>query len=99
FFPDPWHKKRHHKRRLIQPTFVELLARKLAPGGVLRLATDWQNYAEQMLEVLNGCAALANSTQDFIERPESRPVTKFERRGQSLGHGVWDWEYRARKQA
>jgi tRNA (guanine-N7-)-methyltransferase len=96
FFPDPWPKKRHHKRRLIQPPFATLLARKLAPGGVLRLATDWQPYAEQMLEVLNACELLVNSAPDraFSPRPTIRPATRFERRGQRLGHGVWDLEYR-----
>ena len=92
FFPDPWHKKRHFKRRLIQPEFVELLCRKLQPGGFLHLATDWENYAEQILEVLSGNALLANSAADggYCPRPEQRPLTKFEKRGQRLGHGVWD---------
>ena len=96
FFPDPWPKKRHHKRRLIQPPFATLLARKLASGGVLRLATDWQPYAEQMLEVLNACELLVNSAPDraFSPRPTIRPATRFERRGQRLGHGVWDLAYR-----
>jgi tRNA (guanine-N7-)-methyltransferase len=96
FFPDPWPKKRHHKRRLIQPEFSTLLARKLKPGGSLRLATDWQSYAEQMLEVLNDCKDLANCAPHagFIDRPESRPPTRFECRGRRLGHGVWDLEYR-----
>jgi tRNA (guanine-N7-)-methyltransferase len=96
FFPDPWPKKRHHKRRLIQPAFANLLARKLVPGGVLRLATDWQPYAEQMLEVLNACELLVNDAADraYAARPAIRPPTRFERRGQRLGHGVWDLEYR-----
>lgn len=96
FFPDPWPKKRHHKRRLIQPTFATLLARKLAPGGVLRLATDWQPYAEHMLEVLNACELLVNDAPEraYAPRPLIRPPTRFERRGQRLGHGVWDLEYR-----
>ncbi|NWG86780.1 MAG: tRNA (guanosine(46)-N7)-methyltransferase TrmB [Hydrogenophilaceae bacterium] len=90
FFPDPWHKKRHHKRRLIQPAFVALLARKLKPGGYLHLATDWQDYAEQMLQVLGNEPGLANTAQDFAPKPEYRPLTKFENRGLKLGHGVWD---------
>ena len=96
FFPDPWHKKRHHKRRLIQPPFVDLLSRKLKPGGVLHLATDWENYAEQMLEVLEGAEDLANafSPGQFAPRPEHRPLTKFEARGERLGHGVWDLIFR-----
>jgi tRNA (guanine-N7-)-methyltransferase len=96
FFPDPWPKKRHHKRRLIQPAFAASLARKLSPSGVLRLATDWQHYAEQMLEVLNACELLVNSAPDraFSSRPAIRPPTRFERRGQRLGHAVWDLEYR-----
>ncbi len=96
FFPDPWPKKRHHKRRLIQPAFVSLLAQKLKHEGVLRLATDWQPYAEQMLAVLNACELLVNGVDDrtYAPRPAIRPVTRFERRGQRLGHGVWDLEYR-----
>jgi tRNA (guanine-N7-)-methyltransferase len=90
FFADPWPKKRHHKRRLIQPDFVALLARKLKPGAYLHLATDWQEYAEWMLEVLRGEALLANTVQDYAPRPGYRPETKFERRGLNLGHGVWD---------
>jgi tRNA (guanine-N7-)-methyltransferase len=90
FFPDPWPKKRHHKRRLIQPEFVRLLAQRLAPGGYLHLATDWEDYASQMLEVLRGEALLKNRHQDFAPRPAWRPVTKFETRGGKLGHGVWD---------
>lgn len=96
FFPDPWPKKRHHKRRLIQPIFAASLARKLTREGVLRLATDWQPYAEQMLEVLNACELLVNAAPDraFSPRPAIRPPTRFERRGQRLGHAVWDLEYR-----
>jgi len=90
FFPDPWPKKRHHKRRLIQPAFVALLARKLKAGAYLHLATDWQEYAEWMLEVLKGEPLLINSAQDYAPRPAYRPETKFERRGLKLGHGVWD---------
>lgn len=92
YFPDPWPKKRHHKRRIVQPAWVELVARKLRPGGVLRMATDWQPYAEHMLATANACAALRNvaATGAFVDRPDSRPVTRFEQRGQRLGHGVWD---------
>ena len=92
FFPDPWHKKRHHKRRLIQPDFVSLAVSRLSSGGHVHLATDWQPYAEHMMEVLSSTDALENLAGDgqFSPRPESRPETKFERRGQRLGHGVWD---------
>ena len=92
FFPDPWHKKRHHKRRLIQPAFVELLHSRLRPGGILHLATDWENYAEQMMEVLGADPRLCNMAGpgNYAPRPENRPLTKFERRGERLGHGVWD---------
>jgi tRNA (guanine-N7-)-methyltransferase len=90
FFPDPWHKARHNKRRLIQAPFVQLLASRIAPGGYLHCATDWQEYADQMLEVLNGEATLQNTADGFAPRPEYRPVTKFENRGLRLGHGVWD---------
>jgi tRNA (guanine-N7-)-methyltransferase len=96
FFPDPWPKKRHHKRRLIQPTFVELLAKALAPGGTLRLATDWEPYAHHMREVIDASAAFVNVAADagFVARSAERALTRFERRGQRLGHGVWDLEYR-----
>ena len=90
YFPDPWHKKRHHKRRLIQPPFVALLASRLAPGGYLHCATDWEPYAQQMLEVLAAEPALRNTAPGFAPRPEWRPLTKFEQRGLRLGHGVWD---------
>jgi tRNA (guanine-N7-)-methyltransferase len=95
FFPDPWHKKRHHKRRLIEPAFVALLAGKLRAGGILRLATDWQAYAEQMLLVCNAEAALQTLSPDstYVPRPDFRPPTRFERRGERLGHGVWDLAY------
>jgi tRNA (guanine-N7-)-methyltransferase len=98
FFPDPWHKKRHHKRRLIEASFVTLLAAKLRPGGTVRLATDWQAYAEQMLSVCNGVAALQSLSADstYVPRPEFRPPTRFERRGERLGHGVWDLAYSRR---
>jgi tRNA (guanine-N7-)-methyltransferase len=92
WFPDPWHKARHHKRRLIQPPFVELLVSRLAPGGTLHCATDWQPYAEQMLEVLSAAAGLTNSAAEggYAPQPAWRPGTKFEARGRRLGHGVWD---------
>jgi tRNA (guanine-N7-)-methyltransferase len=96
YFPDPWPKKRHHKRRIVQPAFVELVVRKLVPGGVFRMATDWQPYAEHMLSTAGECASLRNEspTGDYVPRPASRPVTRFERRGQRLGHGVWDLAFR-----
>jgi tRNA (guanine-N7-)-methyltransferase len=96
FFPDPWPKKRHHKRRLIQPPFVELLAKAIAPGGTLRLATDWEPYAQHMREVLDASAAFVNvaSEAGFVVRSAERALTRFEQRGQRLGHGVWDLEYR-----
>jgi tRNA (guanine-N7-)-methyltransferase len=96
YFPDPWPKKRHHKRRIVQPGFVALVASRLRPGGVLRMATDWQPYAEHMLAVAGACAALRNDSAegDYVPRPASRPVTRFERRGQRLGHGVWDLAFR-----
>ncbi|OYW36024.1 MAG: tRNA (guanosine(46)-N7)-methyltransferase TrmB [Hydrogenophilales bacterium 12-61-10] len=90
FFPDPWHKKRHHKRRLIQPPLVALLASRIQPGGYIHLATDWQDYAEQMLVVLAAEPLLANTVADYAPRPDTRPLTKFEQRGIRLGHGVWD---------
>jgi tRNA (guanine-N7-)-methyltransferase len=96
FFPDPWPKKRHHKRRLIQAPLVRLLAERLAPGGYLHLATDWEAYAQQMLEVLSAEPLLENTADGFAPRPESRPLTKFEQRGLRLGHGVWDVLFRRR---
>ncbi len=101
-FPDPWHKKRHHKRRLIQPAFVTQLAARLAPGGRLQLATDWQPYAAQMLEVVGADAQFENLAEDasaagFMPRPEWRALTRFERRGQRLGHGVWDISFERRR--
>ncbi|WOT04282.1 tRNA (guanosine(46)-N7)-methyltransferase TrmB [Shewanella youngdeokensis] len=92
FFPDPWHKKRHHKRRIVQAPFVELIRSKLKVGGVFHLATDWENYSEHMLEVLSGAPGYKNqsTTGDVVERPDHRPLTKFEARGHRLGHGVWD---------
>lgn len=94
-FPDPWHKTRHHKRRLIQPAFAQLLARKLAPGGCLRLATDWAPYAQQMVDVLNAEPGLRNAAADqgFVPRPPARARTRFEARGERLGHAVFDLEY------
>ena len=96
YFPDPWHKKKHHKRRLIQPPLVALLASRLAPGGVLHCATDWRPYAEQMLEVLSAEPLLANTADGYAPRPAYRPLTKFEDRGLKLGHGVWDLVFRRR---
>ena len=98
FFPDPWHKKRHHKRRLIEASFVSLAAAKLRVGGILRLATDWQAYAEQMLAVCNADPELESLSPDltYVPRPEFRPATRFERRGERLGHGVWDLAYAKR---
>ena len=97
YFPDPWHKKRHRKRRLVQPAFAHLAARKLAPGGYLHCATDWQDYAEHMLAVLGAEPALLNTAEDFAPRPAWRPQTKFEARGLKLGHGVWDLLFRRRR--
>jgi tRNA (guanine-N7-)-methyltransferase len=90
FFPDPWPKKRHHKRRLVQPGFAALAASRLARGGRLHVATDWQEYAEQVLAVLSEVPGLRNTAEAFAPRPPWRPETKFERRGRNLGHGVWD---------
>jgi tRNA (guanine-N7-)-methyltransferase len=91
FFPDPWHKKRHHKRRLIQPELVRLLASRLASGATLHCATDWEPYAAQMLDVLSAEPMLVNAVgAGYAPRPASRPLTKFEQRGLDRGHGVWD---------
>lgn len=92
FFPDPWPKAKHHKRRIVQSDFIALIMRKLTTGGFIHMATDWENYAEHMLAVLQQCKALYNTstTGDYIPRPDFRPLTKFEQRGQNLGHGVWD---------
>jgi tRNA (guanine-N7-)-methyltransferase len=92
FFPDPWHKKRHHKRRQVQPAWAQLVRRKLKVGGRLHMATDWENYAEHMLEVLSAAEGFRNTSQsgDYVPKPGYRPQTKFERRGLRLGHGVWD---------
>lgn len=96
FFPDPWHKARHHKRRLIQPAFVSRLITRLKPGGRLHCATDWQPYAEQMLQVLSAEQGLTNTAADYAPKPDYRPVTKFEHRGLKLGHGVWDLVFERR---
>jgi len=90
FFPDPWPKKRHHKRRLLRDTFVRTLAQRLLPGGYLHVATDWEDYAVEILATLRAEPMLANTSADFAPRPAYRPLTKFERRGLKLGHGVWD---------
>jgi tRNA (guanine-N7-)-methyltransferase len=90
FFPDPWHKKKHNKRRLIQPGFVHQLVGRIAPGGYLHCATDWQPYAEQMLAVLSAEPLLRNTAAGYAPKPAYRPLTKFENRGLKLGHGVWD---------
>jgi tRNA (guanine-N7-)-methyltransferase len=96
FFPDPWPKKRHHKRRLLQPAFVHALALRLAPGGYLHAATDWEDYAIEMLATLSQETLLSNSATEFAPRPAYRPLTKFERRGLARGHGVWDLVFRRR---
>lgn len=92
FFPDPWHKSRHHKRRLVQPAFVQRIRQKLRVGGVFHMATDWENYAEHMMDVMSAAEGFANQAGDgcYAPRPDDRPVTKFEKRGERLGHGVWD---------
>ena len=94
FFPDPWHKARHNKRRLIQGPFVAALVQKLKPGGYIHAATDWQDYAEQMLAVFSAEPLLENTCADYAPRPDYRPLTKFEQRGLRLGHGVWDLVFR-----
>jgi len=96
FFPDPWHKKKHNKRRLIQAPFVARLVTRLAPGAYLHCATDWQPYAEQMLEVLSDEPALRNTAEGYAAKPDYRPLTKFEHRGLKLGHGVWDLVFERR---
>ena len=95
FFPDPWHKKKHNKRRIVQPAFIELLARKIKAGGYLHMATDWQDYAKHMLNIMQADNHFENLAKDqlFSPRPANRPLTKFEARGQRLGHGVWDLMY------
>jgi len=94
FFPDPWPKKRHHKRRLLQPPFIRLLATRIKPGGYVHVATDWEDYAKQILEALAAESLLANTAEGFATRPGDRPLTKFERRGLKLGHRVWDMIFR-----
>jgi len=92
FFPDPWHKKRHHKRRIVQPEFAQKIRQKLAVGGCFHMATDWENYAEHMMEVMSAAEGYRNRAGDgqYSPQPEWRPVTKFQQRGERLGHGVWD---------
>ncbi|MGQ8365460.1 tRNA (guanosine(46)-N7)-methyltransferase TrmB [Glaciecola sp. 1036] len=99
FFPDPWHKKRHHKRRIVQSEFVENVRKKLKLGGELHMATDWEPYAEHMIEVMQQSTDFENTAigSDFVERPDYRPLTKFEARGHRLGHGVWDIIFRRKK--
>ncbi|MES9878216.1 MAG: tRNA (guanosine(46)-N7)-methyltransferase TrmB [Candidatus Sedimenticola sp. PURPLELP] len=97
FFPDPWHKKRHHKRRILQPEFVQLIAKAVKPGGFFHAATDWEHYAQHMMDVLSREAALFENTAgvgNYTPRPGYRPLTKFEQRGHRLGHGVWDLIFR-----
>lgn len=94
FFPDPWHKKRHHKRRLIQAPLIDKLVKKLKPGGYLHAATDWEEYGVQILEVFSGNPELENTADGYAPRPAYRPLTKFEARGIRLGHGVWDIVFR-----
>ena len=96
YFPDPWHKKRHHKRRIIQTPFIELLAEKMRRGGILHMATDWEPYAEHILEAMRDCPAFENLARqgETCPRPEWRPETKYERRGERLGHGVYDLIFR-----
>jgi tRNA (guanine-N7-)-methyltransferase len=96
YFPDPWPKTRHHKRRLIQPALIELLASRMAAGAYIHCATDWQHYAEQMLAVLSADTSFQNTCEGFAPRPEFRPLTKFENRGLRLGHGVWDVIFKKR---
>lgn len=96
FFPDPWHKARHHKRRLIQPPFIQMLTTRLKSGAYIHCATDWEHYALQMLEVLEAEPFLENTAKDFATRPLYRPETKFEKRGRRLGHGVWDLVFKSR---
>lgn len=95
FFPDPWHKKKHHKRRIVKESFIQLIAAKLKAGGTFHLATDWEHYAEHMLREMNASPLFINLSEDdtFIPRPAERPLTKFEQRGHRLGHGVWDLMY------
>ncbi|HEB56424.1 MAG TPA: tRNA (guanosine(46)-N7)-methyltransferase TrmB [Gammaproteobacteria bacterium] len=96
FFPDPWHKRKHHKRRIVQPEFVQLIHGKLKIGGIFHMATDWQHYAQHMMKVMNLAAGFENNagTDQYTHRPDYRPLTKFEQRGHRLGHGVWDIIFR-----
>lgn len=96
YFPDPWHKKKHHKRRLIQGDFIQMLRSKMTNDGIIHLATDWENYAEHMMEVMTAAEGFENCAGDgeYSPRPDFRPITKFEKRGQRLGHGVWDLLFR-----
>ncbi|MBB3169904.1 tRNA (guanosine(46)-N7)-methyltransferase TrmB [Simiduia aestuariiviva] len=92
YFPDPWHKKKHQKRRIVQPAFAQMVRTKLTPGGVFHLATDWEHYADHMMEVMSNAEGFSNQAGEYLfaERPDYRPITKFEKRGERLGHGVWD---------
>jgi len=92
FFPDPWHKRKHHKRRIVNQDFADLVAKKLVSSGILHMATDWQDYARHMLKVMQAASGWQNCSQsdDYVPKPDDRPVTKFQRRGEGLGHGVWD---------
>ena len=98
FFPDPWHKKKHHKRRIVQTEFVDLISSRLSQGGVLHMATDWHNYAEHMVDVMQTRQDFQNLAENppYSPRPDTRPLTKFENRGLRLGHGVWDLLYQKR---
>ncbi len=96
FFPDPWHKRKHHKRRIVQPDFAQLIHSRLKPGGIFHMATDWRHYAEHMLKIMSAAEGFENNAGAgcYTPRPEYRPLTKFEQRGQRLGHGVWDLIFR-----
>ena len=96
YFPDPWHKKKHNKRRIVQPSFLQQVREKLRPNGIIHMATDWQPYAEQMLEILSEAAGFENCAGpgESSPRPAYRPLTKFEKRGERLGHGVWDFIFK-----
>lgn len=99
YFPDPWHKKKHHKRRIVQPEFAEIVRRKLKAGGIWHMATDWQAYAEHMVEIMAEAPGYCNNAGDqlYVSKPDYRPETKFERRGEKLGHGVWDMVFEKKK--
>jgi len=98
FFPDPWHKKKHNKRRIVQDAFIQQAAKKLKHGGIFHLATDWEDYANHMLDVLNNSDLFINLSSDntYVPKPDERPTTKFEKRGQRLGHGVWDMLFKTK---